>query len=340
MPYPPSPGPRIAYDLDGTVGLVRDLAQGSWRQLTSAELSALNSERTALAGGASIGWGATPTSVIAGARVVLIFPVPLRIAAVGAVLIPGTGFAYDNSRFAVVETSKNASNGDDGDWELLLGGANAFAGDTTSVFSVPCVSIGSSGVSNTRIFPINDGYRRPWDPVTPAGYRVVSGSATRQVRALRISPFLPVSSVSGNTEAVASLRVFGAPDTAAIQDRLEFWSPSADTRLSADGLSWADVPLSSTDTRAFRIKNASPGHAAHDVFISAVSPARISTTPAPEGMLLFSVDGGVSWESSVSFATLSAGAVSSAILLRRTVPANAVLSNWSPRIQAEVGSWS
>lgn len=337
MPYPAPPGPRIAYDLDGSVGLYRNLLNGSWGRLSENALKALNSERIALSGYSTIGWSASSGGqVFSDIRLVLLLPAPIKLAAVGATLVSATGFAYTNISFPIVETSPNASNGDDGDWTQVLAGANAQFPSITA-FAVDAVDM-ISGAVNGTFFSNNDGYRRPYDASTPAGYRAVSGVGTRQVRAIRLSPYASTP-LRENYPAAVSLRLYGSPDTLASGNRLEFWSADLDARMDLSNLDWGDVPLSSTATRAFRVKNVSPSGVANALTIGAVSGAS-TTTPPPEGMFVFSIDNGVTWNPTVNLTTLGPGSVTPKILVRRVVPMNATLSNWSPRITADAGSWS
>lgn len=336
MTYPAPPGPRIAYDLDGSVGLYRNLRNGSWGRLSENALKALNSERTAISGTSSIGWSAyVDGGVSPGICLVILLPVPIKLAAVGATITAATGFAYDNIGFPIVETSPNATNGDDGDWTRVLNGDRAVLRYTDS-FAVGAVDM-IGGFPSGTFFPNNDGYRRPYDSANPAGYRAVSGQGTRQVRAIRLTPSF--TSTDGSYPTAVSLRLYGSPDTLASGNRLEFWSADLDARMDLSNLDWGDVPLSSTATRAFRVKNVSPSGVANALTIGAVSGAS-TTTPPPEGMFVFSIDNGVTWNPTVNLTTLGPGSVTPKILVRRVVPMNATLSNWSPRITADAGSWS
>ena len=52
------------------------------------------------------------------------------------------------------------------------------------------------------------------------------------------------------------------------------------------------------------------------------------------------MDNKVTWVNSLNIAALSPGSTTGIIWVRRTIPANAPLSNWAPRVYAEVETWS
>lgn len=319
MPYPIQPGPRIAYDIDGSIGLIR-FDDRVVHDIHPIGLKALNCDRAPGMGFPAenyAGWSDVNDECF----IALSFPAPMRVQGIWGNLLSYTSVLPATN--IQVEASPNSTNGVDGTWSTLCpltyipAGPNAPAG------------VGNDGkpINSLPSMVVNDRYKR--DIIA------VSGPATRQVRMIRLK---------GRARAnypftgAAYLHVYGTPDTSAVGKRLAFWQVSLDQVTDGSWFDWGDTPSGSSADKVFRVKNTSSDAAAHGIIIDAVSGST-PTEPSPDGFLLFSLDGGSTWAPTVTIATLSPLAVSGTIRVRRTVPTNATLSNWGPRIIADAGSW-
>lgn len=343
MPYPQPPGPRIAYDLDGTVSLVRNGQTSETYDVHPDALRAMNGERgSGAAVYSTLEWSGSGAADINVQFWVLLFPVPTRLNGIFIVLVcPVTLRTWDSVVVDVqVQTSPDTTNGVDGTWTDLLTGSSALVGPIAEAENTPTTSIDGTTGQAASMPAINDMYRR-LKSVEDVGIFEMTGPATRQVRGLRFvrtTAIIGSNSVLGNGPQKVVLHLYGESDTTAMDDRLAFWSPIVDLPVTTMHFDWGDTPLASSADKSFRIKNLSDTLTANAILIDAVS-AVATGVPAPDTFLLFSTDAGVTWLTSVEIAALSPGAVTGEILVRRVVPANAPLSNWAPRIVADAEGW-
>lgn len=338
MPYPDPPGPRIAYDVNGTAALAY-LTDGVVHDIDPTALKGMNSERTA----GVLSWNLptnpgfdTTSTNNPGLWIALMFPVATRLMGAWVLWQRHGGNTGSGTMSVRVMGSTDSTNGSDGEWHLIatLPAVPMATGD--HLFST---LDGLTGVNrNLSGNPmVNDLYRRaPGE----GGPQPLAGAGTRQLKAVR---FEQESSYGGSVGTRANqinvIHIYGEPDTTANDQRLAFWQPAADEIITPRWFDWLDVPVSSSADKSFRIKNMSASDTATDVLIDALAPAS-TTVPAPDGQMLFSADGGTTWTSTLNLAALSPGAVSGVLRVRRTTPADAPLSNWAPRIIAEAMSWS
>lgn len=370
MPFGMPPGLRIPYDTDGTVGLIRRSAEygGGLLDIHPNALKALNGEMTAgmvvPAANTSIPgtliWGISDLYDVAGIGdmgvfFALFFPVPMNIRGIflstarsySNGLYDGTGEPSSNiyaTDFNRVEASKDSTNGLDGTWGLLDNSVRGLVPHTgvdragidplTGAARTATVTAGDRPVKNYyRNIYMNDG----------VGIRSVGGEVARNVRALKIYPLETdsIGTAAASTWGNFILHLYGEPDTNAFgQNFLQAWRSDYDMRLGEDTLSWGDVPLSSSGDKIFRLRNMSNLNTANSIVIDAFDGIDYPTGPAVSDQLLFSLDGGVNFFSSVTIGSLGPGTVSGNIILRRVTPANSPLTTYSPKIRFDVGSWS
>jgi hypothetical protein len=274
--------------------------------------------------------------------IVLLFPVPTRLYGVfvAHALHINAVQNYWRATEVVIQVSSDTTNGVDGTWSTLLNMATSVGNGAIDTAGTPTVMYDGTSGGSIPISPINDTYRRLY-PVESVGIYEVSGLNTRQVKGLRfLRSYQPTgnASVDGNATQKFVLHLYGEPDTTAIDDRIAFWQSTSDLPVTATWFDWGDVPIASSGDKQFRVKNLSDTLTATGIVLDAV-PANAAGTPAADTFLLFSTDGGTTWTATATIASLSPGAVSSTILLRLVVPSNSLLSNWSPRITADVEGW-
>jgi hypothetical protein len=173
----------------------------------------------------------------------------------------------------------------------------------------------------------------------PAAARTAIRSVTANgIKAVRFeSP-----NTGGNSARMEGLHLYGRISNGQTADRLRFWHPTLDEALddntAADGawLDWAETTRGTSADKTFRIKNNSSTLTANGIVLT--TSALTDTTPSVPPQMTFS-DGGV-FSASLNIGNLAPGALSSVITIRRTTPANAILSLWWARIKCDPTSWS
>lgn len=278
--YMDAPAQRLAYDRDGSIGVLATAA-GALTAMSNSDLQYLNNESED-----------APT-ISSKSRVILVFSAPIDIEALF--------IACGDSTSYTIETSKNTTTGLDGTWTSQVATAS---------------------------------YLRDVKPF----YRVASNltamlatSTSDEVKGVRLS-----ASGNGNL-SIRALHVYGNLSSSATEDRLVFWDPSASSEVPPEYFDWGDVARATSGDLTFRLHNMSSTLAANSVtlYAEALTPG----VPSVAGMLLFS-DDGTTFTSSLALGTIAAGATSGVLYVRRNTPSNAQVSVWSPRIVADVASWT
>lgn len=336
MPYPPPPGPRVAYDLDGTVALIQDMTTREMFDVHPRALAALNSQDSALvdekASSSERYWVSNAESV----NLTLLFPEPLRLYG-----LYRSAWSESMVSLPEVQTSSNSTNGVDGDWTTIVPIVTnvLYAGGSSTGLYVTARSavLGNSQGYGLGARPY---YRNERAGDTLFGWEALGGGvATRNVRAVRISRRQTYSPGAFGRGTGVNLHLYGEPDTLASNDRLSLWRPAVNLPLAAGALDWGDTPQGSSAEKTFRVKNLSATRTAEDVLVDAL-PGAPTGAPPVDGMILFSLDDGETWEPTVTIVSLSPGATSGVIRMRRVVPTNAELGPYSPRVAAQTGEWS
>lgn len=132
------------------------------------------------------------------------------------------------------------------------------------------------------------------------------------------------------------LHLYGKYASTENTDRLEIWHPTLDQRVGGAFFDWGDITRGSTADRTFRVKNISDIYTANNITVSIESLT--DTTPSFAGSFMFSTGG--SFTSTVNIGNLLPSQTSGLITVRRTTPANAVLSLWNARMSAAAATWS
>lgn len=162
--------------------------------------------------------------------------------------------------------------------------------------------------------------------------------ALTDVVALRFSFRPRRNGYSGGSVAVPQvikMNLYGYPEES---DYLGFVSTTLTTPVSPDELFWGDVTLGSSGDRSFRVKNYHATDTAVDIDVSAENGPEYDA-PEPHSQFLFSMDE-ITWTPTVTLASLSPGAVSPTIHVRRVTSENSTLGRLYSRFRAEAGGWS
>ena len=213
--------------------------------------------------------------------------------------------ALSTASTVTVETSKDTTTGLDGTWNSqFLVGLNAL------------------GVVKPR-------YR-----MTEHLLALQPNATSSDLRGVR---FTGTSQVIPGGSVVRAFHVYGAPSALATKDRLALWHPTSDVKLPTTWFDWGDVPRSTSADRSFRVKNLSEDLVATDVdvYVEALTPG----VPSVAAMHTLSENGGATFQTGLNLPALDPGEISDELIVRRVVPANALVSTWSARIAADVNQW-
>ncbi len=356
MPFKMPPGLRIPYDVDGTIGILKQGTSlgGNLYDMHPDGLKALNGltglgMRVTSDYWASVGNGEDYYTAYSGSgsgengmAVTLIFPTPTRLR---GLFYSYAGGAYATNRQndgVLLQTSKNSTNAVDGDWSPVV------QLRSVEIPTLPVSGSGQSGKDAITGATVNSGSYERYKEIRPyyrslraedgVGIYDLSGAEYRNVKAIRIFPTLYVFPVPA--AGWLYLHLYGEPDTEALgSDHLQAWRADQDMRLGGATLSWGDVPLGSSSDKAFRLKNQSSSSTANDISIYASSDL-FAPSPLPASQFVFSIDGGTTWATTVTMGAIGPGTISPEILIRRVTTLDAPLGSWSPKVRFDVGSWS
>jgi hypothetical protein len=145
---------------------------------------------------------------------------------------------------------------------------------------------------------------------------------------------------SGGSWRYFTVHLYGHPSAAG--DRLEFWHPTLDQPLydTPAFLDWAEVQrgTSTPPVKDVRLKNLASVLNAHDIVIS----HETLTDPSNhfKSAHSFSVDGGTTYLSTATIATIFAGAVSEIVKVKYAPLITDELSLRAGRLKTVTGSWS
>jgi len=120
-------------------------------------------------------------------------------------------------------------------------------------------------------------------------------------------------------------------------DTLALWSATSNAELSTTFFDAGQVARGSSADLKFRVRNRSASYTATDVTVT-VYDTGIAATPSVAAMHLLSTDG-QSFAANVDLGDLAAGATSGTLTLRRTVPSDADLGDWTFAITATPTGW-
>lgn len=140
------------------------------------------------------------------------------------------------------------------------------------------------------------------------------------------------------TNRLKHVHLYGYPTTLG-GDRLEFWHPTLDQRLSVTPahFDWGNRPRDTTATKQVRVKNSSATLTANTITVGI--EAITDASPTKVSQHTFSIGGGA-FASTVSIASLAPGQISGVIDVKQTLTASAALSLWSQRLYANAASWT
>lgn len=362
MTYPARPGPRIAYDLDGTIAFVsgNSGARGAY-QVVPQFLQYLNADSPRLAAIDDSYWGqrnitALENTAPVGSWLALKFPVAMRLRGIAFAGLWGgiPGSADSQWLRAVIETSEDSTNGGDGTWSEVLSYPGAATGDFT--WNAPGGGSGALDPATMRgeILPdgstrtiasigslaVQEEYRKQYGIEANQGWRAVAGAATRQVQWLRIR----VTGVGTLLRSLIltdppwganlKLHLYGEPDTSADERRLQF--VPTDSEVMKTSFDWGDVFAGQEATQQFRVKNLSTTETAVSVSVG-TEPENPAIAQNPYTWLAVSLDESV-WASSATLGDLAPGEVSDPVTLRLQV-GSTLVGPWAPRIVAEAEEW-
>lgn len=302
--YPDVPGPRMAWDTDGSIAAELNAAATAINGVLSpADCSTLNDESTAeIAPAGSDSSSLTWFSIM--------FPEPRDI--VGVLTSHRNGRGNENGT-VTVEVSSDTTNHLDGVWAEAVGSPTSNVGPRISnrggLFRTGIRSVSGSNVVGVRF-----------------GLRQSDNASDRLLRIQAIHIY-----GSMTNPAVDS------------QDQLRLWHPTLDEEI-VDGawFDWGDVPRGIPgidETRQFRVKNESATLTANTVSLGTEILTDGTVTVPPQ--FTFDVVGGTGYANpNTEITSLGPGVISPVVTVKRVTPVNADLALFWPRIAVSVASWS
>lgn len=181
-----------------------------------------------------------------------------------------------------------------------------------------------------------------WTPLSPSvgyneniqpGYRThISALSLTGIRCMRFHYHASAPTYG----ASLGVHIYGGASAGQNPDRLILWHPTTDTQLSGSWFDFEDTPRLSGADKTFRVKNNSATLTA-TASVLAVD-ALTDTTPSVPAQFTLSQNG-TSFASTQTIGDLAPGAISPVQTVRRTTPADAVLSLWAARIAVVAATW-
>ncbi|HET7630305.1 MAG TPA: hypothetical protein VFK03_02935 [Candidatus Saccharimonadales bacterium] len=135
-----------------------------------------------------------------------------------------------------------------------------------------------------------------------------------------------------STDNVYALHLYGSIPLTSNPDRLIFWEPINDNATDGAYFDWGDIGQGTSKTKTFRIKNNSSTKTASSI--------TLASTAVTYGMTVqFSTDD-VNYSASINIGDLAAGATSSVLYVKRSVPANEPMQVQACYFTADAASWA
>ena len=249
--YPDYISNRMAYHIDGTVGMVWRLGGGPPTVLSGGQMWTLNNEED---DSVSVDGIAGYTSTDPVYYLALVFPEPRNISAFFSAQTYGGTAAGSATRLC--EVSTDTTNGIDGTWTSITGETWDW--------------------SQTNVLP--------------TAYRLDGAGLTNHNDVTAVRGMRWITYRFGGSQTIAwsqkAIHLFGRITSPS--SRLELWHPTLDQRISPGDLDWGNAPRSTQDTRNFRIKNVSTTETANTITVSIIdstdsSPSFTDTMDLSQG---------------------------------------------------------
>lgn len=342
MPSPSLPGPRIAYDLDGSFGFISKNIGSDFvpTDLPANALTYLNADAQ---GGLVVPntWWDIVNPMPRLTMLSLVFPVPTHLLA---------WFTSARSRFSSTngvvttiydvgvdvefQTSKDTTNGLDGSWETI---STKYGDDVHLPFSSEGQGMRPDGtLSDVPESNTND--NRMWSDSDKVGdgWKRVFGPGRRYVRGIRLFiPRKPAATGSTYHYSVMHLHLYGMPDTTVTADRLVLLDPVTAEPLTQD-IHYGDVDFKNESLRSIKVKNTSAGSTAYGVTLATASGYRPGSPDSKDSIQL-SLDGD-EWGPDVVVGDLAPGGVSSEVFVRLD-PSDGTIGQRFVRLVGDVEEW-
>lgn len=364
MTFPTPPAPRIAYDESGAIGFFSNHNDGSgMREVSQDFLRMLNSDGPNLAVIENINWSAWPnpanaTEIVSDGILAVRLPVAHQIKGIAsAMAVASISGEYGIRRLIsyFIEASIDSTNGVDGTWVQLYNqnGSEDFSWGSNYLLSNLLPNelgpfVASTMEPGSVTSPMNFWSWNVWPERRKSqfsdglGWHEISAGAGQSFQWVRFrtygyGPVIGTTSWAtwARARIISKLHLYGIRDTPVGVNLLDFVDTSG---AKKDFFDFGDIHENQTLTQNFKIKNPS-AEAANGIQVSILPENPSTTTPAPDSWCQLSIDGGATWDSAVSIASLAPGASSATITLRVITQAG-IYGPWSPRLKATVGSWS
>jgi hypothetical protein len=131
--------------------------------------------------------------------------------------------------------------------------------------------------------------------------------------------------------------LYGSAATGENPDRLRGWHPTLNQEVTGAHFDFAEQPRAGTATISFRIKNNSPTKTANNITIA--DEALNDTTPDNVGQHVYSTDN-ITFAQTINIGSLTPGAISSLLYVKRDTLASAAIGLWWLRMVATASTFT
>lgn len=172
--------------------------------------------------------------------------------------------------------------------------------------------------------------------VSPNYRTAIQSTTTLGIKAVRLL-WAGVGAGANAEIAPSAFHMYGEIVPGQNPERLVLWHPTLDQHVGPAHFDWGDAARSSTQDIQFRVKNVSPTKAGNNIRVA--QSIRTDGVPSVVAQHVLSLDG-VTFLAQVNIGSLSPGAISQVLTLRRITPSNAALGLWAFRVFADAESWT
>lgn len=207
----------------------------------------------------------------------------------------------------VVTASSDTTTGVDGTWHTVFASSQVYTGTAYGI----------------------------WGKAHASAYRdsIQIASLATGIRCLKIE----VTADPGTEWELTSIHAYGKISAGVTIDRIVFWHPTENRRISGSHFDWADVPPGSAADVKFRVKNLSSDKIAGGIVVD--TDVLTDASPSVPPQHYFAYAGG-SFAGTCAVPPLNPLGVSGVVTMRRVTPSAAAAGLWAIRVVADVATWT
>lgn len=167
-------------------------------------------------------------------------------------------------------------------------------------------------------------------------YRTINALSLTGVKAIRFNT--NSGGFGFNTWKWSGVHIYGQPSSGQNPDSLRVYDSTGTSEVGGDYFDFNEIQRTGVSSIQFTIHNLSSTKTATTLVVSMPTPLT-DASPTLVGQYQFSLNG-VTYGSSVTFASLAPGATTATIWIRDTVNSGAALSVWAARLTTSYASYA